>query len=320
MSVLESQNLSSQSISVKNLPRRIILVTGAPRTATTPVGNMLAMAAGTTSVYEPFGSTGFREISQRFPMIEREEEGLTGEQVGDLIEKISKLQGRLNSQTRQGQKTTLRTLLLGSRTKHSFRLARIRPWLSTIIWKDPHAIMLVSDVVETDIPVVVTARRPKAHAGSYKRLGWQSRAAEIYPRWRSRFGADLLIEKWLEKVDDPVVSGALIWRMSYLPLIQEDCLSRVELITADALAADEEATYRDLYRKLSLKPTPSFEKQLRKRREASGAAIPQSGATHDWARSVETVNAYWKDLLSPADIEAVDSLTAELEAALFTGP
>ncbi|WP_424930543.1 hypothetical protein [Amaricoccus tamworthensis] len=277
---------------------------------------MLALAAGASSLYEPFGPTGFREISQRFPII-GSQNGLSSEQVAALIEKIAGLRGRLHGQTRSGQKTSLRTVLLGSRTKHSFRLARIRPWLSTIIWKDPHAIMLVSDIVETDIPVVVTARRARAHAGSYKRLGWQSRAAEIYPRWRARFGADPLTEKWLENVQDPVVSGALIWRMSYLPLVRAKCLSSIEWVTADDLEADEERAYRDLYRRLSLKPTSRFETQLRRRRRASGAAIPRSGATHDWARSVEGVNAYWKDLLTPEDVSTVDSLTADLEATLF---
>jgi len=299
--------------------RRVILVTGAPRTATTPVGNMLALAAHTRAIYEPFGRTGYREIKHRFPMT-APEDGLTPEALSALLQKISRFQGGLKPQHRGAGSTSLKARLFGTRTLYSLRMARLRPQLKNVIWKDPHAVMLVPDMIQAGLPVVVTARRPKAHAGSYKRLGWQSRAAEIYPRWKSRFGADPVAEQWLPEIEDPVISGALIWRLSYLPLIRENCLDRVQFITADALQADEDATYRKLCDALELKVTPAMEKQLKKRKSANGRAIPGSGTTHDWTRSVETVNSYWKKLLTDEETAAVDALTGSLETQLFASP
>ena len=49
--------------------RRLILVTGAPRTATTPVGNMLARCRGVVSLYEPLGPTGLVSVSERYPSL-----------------------------------------------------------------------------------------------------------------------------------------------------------------------------------------------------------------------------------------------------------
>ncbi|MCV6627035.1 MAG: hypothetical protein OIF38_13110, partial [Cellvibrionaceae bacterium] len=154
---------------LKTLPRQIILVTGAPRTATTPVGNMLSLAAKTTSIYEPFGLTGYREIKYRFPMT-APEDGLSPQALNALLQKIARFRGRLKPQTRGRENTSLKAKFFGTRTRYSLRMARLQPWLNTVIWKDPHAVMLVPDIVQAGLPVVVTARRPKAHAGSYKRL------------------------------------------------------------------------------------------------------------------------------------------------------
>ena len=50
------------------MTRNLILVTGAPRTATTPVGNMLETAQSTVSLYEPLGPTGLKRFQDWFPM------------------------------------------------------------------------------------------------------------------------------------------------------------------------------------------------------------------------------------------------------------
>lgn len=300
----------------QNLRRRVILVTGAPRTATTPVGNMLSLASRTSTLYEPLGPTGFRRIHVRFPMVGNAAEELALDELVALVSDIAALRGRLKSQNRGEGPAPLRTRLFGSRTLHSFRLARLQPWADTVIWKDPHAVMLVPDLVAAGLPVVVTARRPHAHAASYKRLGWKSRAAEIYPRWQARFGADRVTEAWLERVGEPVISGALIWRLSYLQLLRTGCRGDIHLVTSDALEADEKATYLGLFDALGLRPTARLRRKLEQPRQAA-RAIPMSGQTHDWSRSVRAVNAYWKDLLDADEIAAVDAITREVADSLF---
>lgn len=296
--------------------RSVILVTGAPRTATTPVGNALALANRSCTIYEPLGPTGLRQFTTWFPMVDGTS-GLDMAGLTKLVDDIGRFRGALKSQNRGPGPATLRTRLLGSRTLHSLRIARLRPWVRTVIWKDPHAVMLVPDLAMAGLPVVVTVRRARAHAASYKRLDWHSRAGEIYPRWRARYGADPVTEAWLDRVDEPVISAALIWRLSYLPLLRTDTLARVHVVTSEALERDEAGLYLSLYHALGLTPTPRLHKMLDRRVQAQGPAIPQTGATHDWSRSVTAVNAYWKDLLGADEVEAVDSLTQDVEAALL---
>lgn len=299
--------------------RRLILVTGAPRTATTPVGNTLTEGAGAVSLYEPLGPTGLRAVSNWYPMA-GEGLDLTGAQLARLLDDLRHSRsGGLKSQVRIGNSWNIKIALFGSRTLHSFRIARLQPWKKTVIWKDPHAIMLANDVVEAGVSCVVTLRTPHAHAASYKRLGWTSQAREIYPRWSLRFGPCAICEAAFSEIENPVVSGALIWRMSYLSLIRTGALDRVHLVTSEALAADEEGTYRRLFEVLGLKGADTLHATLAKRQK-DAKAVPDSKTTHDWNRSVAAVNSYWKDLLSPEEIRKVDDLTADVFETVSSRP
>lgn len=296
--------------------RRLILVTGAPRSGTTPVGNLLAKCDGAVSLYEPLGKTGLTRIAVPFPMV-GDGLGIEPGQLQRLLDDLAALRlGRLKSQVRRGSSPSLFTRVFGSRTLHSLRLARLQPWSRSVIWKDPHAVLLAPDLVKAGIDVVVTARTPNAHAASYKRLRWHSRAAEVYPRWSSRFGPCTICETYLDQSRDGVVSAALLWRMSYLPLVRTSTLDKVHLITSADLEADERSTYHDLIRDLALAPGRGVEQTLAKpRRDAAPAEM--SRKTHDWTRSVASVNSYWREVLSAEDIELVDRITSDLAPHLF---
>lgn len=296
--------------------RRLILVTGAPRTATTPVGNLLAQCKGAVSLYEPLGPTGLARIGPWYPMV-GDGLGIPREELPGLIEDLAGFRfGKLKPQVREGRQPTLFTRIFGSRTQHSFRLARLRPWSATVVWKDPHAVLLAPDLAEAGLDVVVTARTPRAHAASYKRLGWRSKAGQVYPRWAARYGRCEVCEAFLGRSEEGVVSAALLWRMSYLPLVRTGTLGKVHLVTSEALMEDERSTYRNLIRDLSLTPGRGVERTLSKaRREAPVGEMSQK--THDWTRSVASVNKYWKDVLSEQDLADVDGITSDVAQRFF---
>lgn len=296
-----------------SLSRNLILVTGAPRTATTPVGNMLASCHATVSLYEPLGPTGLRRFDQWFPM----GSDLPADEIETLVRDLQIFRTRGLKSQQRGEVFSWKRAMFGSRTAHSYRLARLQPWSKSVIWKDPHAIMMAPEVAKLGIPVVVTARRAKPHASSYRRLGWTSRAAEIYPRWSAQFGRCEKIEADLCHAADSVISGALLWRMCYLALLRSDVMDKVHLVTADALAQDEEATYEALFKRVQLTPSTATEKLL-SRKKSDDRRRPSSNVTHDWNRSVKAVNSYWKDILSDTDIAAVERLTSDIEEQIFS--
>lgn len=294
---------------------KVILVTGAPRTATTPVGNVLASTRRSLSLYEPFGMTGLREIKTRFPMLDAETD-LTAESLNQIVDNLARRRsGGLRSQQR-GDTFSISRMMFGSRTLHSFRLARMQPWTRNVIWKDPHAIMLVPDLVDLGVDVVVTARRALAHAASFQRLGWVSRAREIYPRWSQRFGPCTLCEDAMADADQSVISAAVLWRMCYLPLIRTEAIENVHLITSDSLMSDEKSTYNDVFTKLNLSPSKKTASLLEQKKDESRSQ-PKQNVTHDWNRTARAANSYWKDILSSSDVQRVSELTEDVEKTLY---
>ena len=202
---------------------------------------------------------------------------------------------------------------------HSFRLAQLQPWSRIVLWKDPHAIFLTPDLVArgADVDVVVTVRVPRAHAASYKRLGWRSKASEVYPRWALRFGRCELCERYLDQANDSVVSAALLWRLCYLPLIRSGAISSVCLITSEDLERNEAGAYLGLMEKLGLNPSEAVDRALSNAgREPAGTGLGKR--VHDWTRSVSSVNSYWKQVLSPADLQIIDSLTSDIVPRFFS--
>jgi len=197
------------------------------------------------------------------------------------------------------------------------RIARLQPWSRTVIWKDPHAVLMVPDLVDIDVDVVVTARTPWAHAASYKRLGWRSKAAQIYPRWSRKYGSCAVCEMFLDRCADNVIAAALLWRLSYLPLIRTQSLARVHLITSEALERDERATYFALLDQVGLTPTAGVERTLAVPRRDAGAGGTNK-KTHDWKRSVASLNRYWQEVLSEDDLGNIHAITGDL-APLILG-
>jgi hypothetical protein len=266
------------------------------------------------SIYEPLGKTGLARIDTRFPVVGDE---FSRRDLQQLIEDLAAFRfGALRSQARRPGRVSISTRLFGSRTLHSIRLAHLQPWSQVIIWKDPHAILLVPDLVNAGIDTVVTVRTPRAHAASYKRLGWHSRAAEIYPRWSARFGGCTICESLLQQSCDTVELAALLWRMSYLPLVRTGALASVQLITSADLETDERAAYEKLIGGLGLTPTAALVRMLsRPRREA--AARDMSLKAHDWTRSLASVNNYWREVLTADEVQRVDRITSDLVPHLF---
>ena len=55
---------------IRRSPKRLVLVTGTPRSGTTAVGSILAAAPGARELYEPFNRhVGMVEVDVDFPVV-----------------------------------------------------------------------------------------------------------------------------------------------------------------------------------------------------------------------------------------------------------
>ncbi len=297
--------------------RSVILVTGAPRSGTTPVGNTIAQAAGAESIYEPWGPTGDVRFDVRFPIPGTA--GFEKSELGRFVDDLAALSLTLKPQVRAGHKKLpfsqqLVRRVLGTRTAHSLRMARLKWGLSHVVWKDPYAVLAVPDILEVDVPVVVTLRPALAQAASYKRLNWQPNLGAIYPRFKQRYGADADIDRILSSPDEPpkYLAAAILWRMAYTAVSKGIGHPGLHIMSSTSLEHDEVGAYEGLFCGLSL-PFESAKRYVEKRNAGSMNQKREATAVHDWNRSVSHTNSYWRSVLTDDEAERVRDLNATLE-------
>lgn len=297
--------------------RRIVLVSGAPRSGTTPIGHVLSLSSGAGILYEPMGTTGDRRFQQRFPMAG--EPGFDELQLAAFINDMRGLRLSLKPQQRPAHDRLSWPArqfrnLIGSRSAISYRLLHLRPRLRTIIWKDPLAALSAPEVANAGVPVVITARAPLAHAASYARLGWTLDVAALYARYRPLHGAIAEVEQALSEPLEPVTSATILWHLVYRRAVAalEQHPEHAVLVDSESLERDEQAVYERLLARLRLERSARLRRYLAQR--GTNANRKTHGATrvHDWSRPVSDTNHYWRDLLDPAQIERVHRLNGEL--------
>ncbi|MBT2972193.1 MAG: hypothetical protein KME56_19930 [Candidatus Thiodiazotropha sp. (ex Ctena orbiculata)] len=193
---------------------KTVLVTGAPRSGTTPVGDLIGTLNGAYTLYEPMGPTGDIRIKTEFPM--PGEASFTYDDLKLFHQDLVNLKISYKSQVREGHTSLqrIRARIFGSRSLLSYRLAKMQLNKEILVWKDPHAIFCAG--VLPNVSSVITIRPPEAHAASYKRLGWVSRIDEIYPRYNKKYGEIKGFDELFQKYSKSVVgSAALLWRLVY---------------------------------------------------------------------------------------------------------
>ena len=303
---------------------RTILVTGCPRSGTTPVGANLALAAGARYLYEPFNpSYGLRAITRYYPL-----PGADGFSPADLdacVEAIRTL--RLDLRRYDGRDSGWRRRikrLIGGRSHLSYYLCRLDWRLDTIIWKDPIACLSTAAVVDRHrIPAVVTVRPAAAVAASYKRLQWNPGVGSVldslaqvgleYPELRRRWG---------DHAREPAVGAALLWTVLYSTLLQwAESRPAIRFLSLQASLDDPVPVYRDLYGWLELPWTDRVERALleeaQKGRSAPSARQqPLPARAHVGRRRLDEINTYGRRLLTPDETELIEEMTGDLWARL----
>lgn len=294
--------------------RRVVVVTGAPRSGTTVVGDVLAARRGSVSVYEPMNiQSGDRRFGVPFPI-----PGASGFDAGALADFLADLRA-LRLDLRSGvfpHETGVAALgkrLVGSRTRASLRGALLRPWADTLIWKDPFALLCVPALIGLGVPVIVTYRPAAAIAASFKRLNWTFDVEAIH--CRAVAGGIHAPPRSGEGVGRETVCAVHIWR-----LCAEMCLSLGPggplIVSTGDLAAAPGPAFDAVFAHAGLAVDARAAREIGARfRPRAASAIP-SGHPHSRNRDPRAVNSYWRELLSAEERAFVLRETAELESRI----
>jgi hypothetical protein len=290
--------------------RRLILVTGMPRSGTTAVGQMLALASGAGALHEPFNyHSGLQHIGRYFEIPGSQAFPLA--QLDQTIAQIKKLELAFKPGIFPSDKGWRRAVkyLVGARPLNSYRRLRWQPSLHAIIWKDPLACFAADRAAQQHrVEVLVTLRNPYAVAGSFKRMEWAFDLPDLVARLQ-QVGLDFSDRlAWLEKPLHPsVTNGAALWSLVYSTIAGwARSNPKIRLVNLDDVVGDPVATYAKLYKSLALAWSGRIaEKIAAYYRNESQRSVPKDKKAHDRGRNVAEVNKYWRGYLTAAEKDFV---------------
>lgn len=294
--------------------RRLILVTGVPRSGTTAVGQMLSLAAGAGALHEPFNyHSGLRHITNYFEIPGTASMRLT--QFDQTVEQIKNLKLTFKTGIFPSDHGWRRAVkyIVGARPLNSYRRLRLLPNLRTIIWKDPLA-CFAADRAATQhhVEVLMTLRNPWAVAGSFKRMEWAFALSDLVMRLRE-IGVVVSAAPTAgdKNVHASVVNGTMLWSIVYSMLAKwAQSNSRLHFVNLDDIVGAPVATYAKLYKLLGLVWNERVAAQIKKyyHRESPRSA-PKTKQAHDTGRNIAEVNKYWRGYLTEPEKEFVRQTT-----------
>jgi len=295
--------------------RRIILVSGSPRSGTTTIGDVLGTSPNAVALYEPMNfHSGDKAISRYFEIPGAA--GFSHAQFDDLVARMGALKLDLKSGVWPEDKSLRRVAkhLIGGRSRNSLRKAKWQRNVETIIWKDPIAAFAMRRFVETGQGhAVITLRSPFAVAASFKRMGWSFQLADIFPRLVE---ANVAPPKGWENADiaDVVTNAALLWAALYGDQLSlaESHPNAVTVVNLDDVIRDPEQSYKNLFSELDLPWTAQTQTYLDKLFAQQGDDkddVP-TGHPHSKNRNVSQANQYWRKVLTEDEIATVEKWTA----------
>ena len=296
-----------------------ILVTGGPRSGTTWVGRMLALAPGVDYLHEPFNPhmpAGYAGgvFDRHLVYVCAENEAA----YRPALERTLAFHYHLGAAVRAVRSP--RDVARIARDEGRLTRARLRH--SRPLVKDPIAFFSAEWLADTfGMGVVVLVRHPAAFVASFKRLGWRHRFQSFLDQpllmdsYLSPFEAE--IERAAAGKDDAVGEAILLWRLvHHTVLIYRDRRPAWVFRRHEDLSRDPLGEYADLYRRLGLELTAGARRQI----EAHSAGT--NPATLDRAHSLRLASSEslgnWSAILARDEIDRVHEQVGEIATAFYT--
>ncbi|MBM6402084.1 sulfotransferase [Phycicoccus sonneratiae] len=293
---MSTQTREETTVSLVPHRRTPVLVTGMPRSGTTWLARLLALAPG--------GALAGRE-----PMNTRGRQyALAGS-----IDGWTRLEEPTSAQSRALRRAFTATTPFVYSRYGVRRWAAPLPW-STLVVKDPFAMLSVPAVqAVTGARPVLLHRHPGAMLVSYRRMGWLPDLDEIEPivrRYEARRDPTDPAVPALPASTDAAGAVAMGWFWSALYAMAVADLRRSSgtLVVAHEALATDVAACRRLHDALGLTWGPAAEAEVG--REGSGEVSAER--LHNFDRAPADAATAWRGRLDAREVAEIEDVTAEV--------
>lgn len=302
-----------------------ISVTGVIRSGTTFVGKVLSLPIQVDYIHEPFngGYTLPDHTPFRPQYVRLSDESPDAQAFHEQLSKLFSYQFGLPT-TPNPKDPAFRKIIksiLGSRGPFYLRLAKLNPFHTAAIIKDPLSKLATEFMYHHfDVTPVILVRHPASLAASLKRVGWWPDLTDFkkHPRLVEDYFADepdFLRRSW----HSPLLESMAHWRATYKFLLaQANSYSDWHVVTHEELSDQPIRTFRTLYEALDLPWSSSVARSIQQLTQGSGAGEAQEGKVMDLDRESSKIFELRRDSLSVEERRAIFDVVHDVALKIYS--
>lgn len=308
-------------------PNRIknwIFVTGIIRSGTTFVGTILSLPLEVDYIHEPFNpQCGLPGMNRWYPYIRASLDTSEMQQFHELTKTIFSYEFTLRNKIPKNDPWSKRIIkqAIGSRGPFYLRFAKLNPFHTTAILKDPIGNLLTEYLyLQFGVKPVIIVKHPLSFVASLKRVNWWPHLGEIndQPHLIEDYFSDDLDFVQTE-FSYPVLAAAAYWRATYKVLFaQASNYPNWQLITHEELSKNPIYTFKNLYEKLNLPWSKSVENKILKLTQGNQSAEARKGQVQDFNRNSADIFKVRRQSLAPEEKKAIFEITEDVALQIYS--
>ncbi len=310
-------------IAVDNI-KNWIFVTGAIRSGTTFVGQILSLPLEVDYIHEPFNPTcGMPGIERGYRYVRSSLDTEQMQSYHELTKSIFNYDLTLKSWHPHNDpwpRTAIKRLA-GSRGPFYLRLAKLNPFHKAAVIKDPTG-SLLSEYLHLHFGVkpVIAIKHPTSFIASLKRVNWWPHPGKMkdQPHLIEDYFADepdFLHKKW----STPILRSAAYWRaLNKVFLTQTSKYPDWQVITHEQLSQNPVANFKTLYEALDLPWSASVKDKIIKQTQNNSSAEAKKGLVQDFQRNSKDIFEMRRNSLSLEERKAIFEVVEDVALQIYT--
>ena len=296
---------------MKNIKKPII-ISGIPRSGTTPLGKVLSSIEGFSMIYEPFNvNQGINDIDFNYPYPGK---NISVKEFQSIFNKLIHFKSSFKKGYLKHDNFTKRIIktIVGNESSISFLKAKKSSSIKQLLIKDPF-LLFSSEQLCLNHKVIICYRPLMPLAGSFKRMKWNFKEFEDLVNFFPINNMKSYRLRACDKISSYVIGAIQFHELFYYYINNIKLNENLYFFSQQKFSKDPEKEVTNLLRWLELEVSDkiiSFSKSLNEGKE-SQIHFPLKNIQHDSNYNKKYSNDYYKSVLSKEEIELIDSFVAE---------
>ncbi len=300
-----------------------VFVTGVIRGGTTFSGQVMSLPKEVDYIHEPFNiNCGVPGMKERYRYLRLHEEGKKRDKYHDVMSRLLKYDFVLRTSESDKDPWYRRLVkqIVGSRGPFYLRLAKLNPFHTAAVIKDPTGALLTEYFyAHFGIQPLIIIRHPTSFIASLRRVNWwphpenvldQPSLIEDYFANESEF----VRKEWPNRIQ----AAAAYWRaINKVLLSQLEQYPSWQAVTHEELCARPVETFSALYQELGLPWSPSVAQKIRGLTQGESAAA-QEGRVQDLKRNSSEIFELRRDSLSKQVRQEIFDVAGDVATEVYS--